>query len=181
MNDTWIRLERWLEKHDPILLDTLNGPATAAALDQAARHLGVQLPEDLRASLLRHEGQSDTPGLMDWRLFCLDEVVGEWNTYQEDSVGPYAAAMAASVTPHRGIRDVYWSPRWVPVAGLGSSDVVCVDLDPAPGGVAGQVIMRWKSGDREVLAPSFGAWLAGLAGDMEAGRCMVDEEGFLER
>ena len=103
-----------------------------------------------------------------------EEIVGEWHTCEDDSRG------LPTVTPRPGVRDVAWSARWVPVASLGSSDVVCVDLDPAEGGAAGQVIVRWKSGAREILAAGFGEWLGRLADDLEAGRYAVDAEGFLD-
>src|SRR6185369_6214514 len=63
MNALWTRLERWLEARSPALFATLGPPAAEEAIAAAERHLGLRFPADLRASLLVHEGQTDTPGL----------------------------------------------------------------------------------------------------------------------
>src|SRR5438874_11337379 len=57
MEDLWRRLEAHLARHAPILLATLNPPATAAAIRRAEAELGVPLPADLAASLRAHDGQ----------------------------------------------------------------------------------------------------------------------------
>ncbi len=179
MHHTWARIERWLRTNAPDVFASLLAPATDDEIGAAERELGVSFPVDLGSSLRRHAGQGDGPGLVDgWRLYDVHEIAAEWRTSRSD---PDAESFDECVTPAAGIRDVYWSARWVPVAGLGSSDLVCVDLDPAPGGQLGQVIMRWKSGDRAILATSVGAWLAALADDLEAGRYRVDRNGALEK
>ena len=62
------------------------------------------------------------------------------------------------------MRDLWWSPRWIPLTGNGAGDHLCVDLDPAPGGAPGQVITMWHMDDvREVKAAGWAAWLEGVA------------------
>ena len=46
-----------------------------------------------------------------------------------------------------GVRSDWWNAKWVPFAGDGGGDSLCVDLAPAKGGVAGQVIMHHHAAD----------------------------------
>jgi cell wall assembly regulator SMI1 len=59
MDEIWDRIEAWLAQHAPAVLAGLNGPATEQELDATERALGVTLPEDVRASYRRHNGQPD--------------------------------------------------------------------------------------------------------------------------
>ncbi|MBO3749148.1 SMI1/KNR4 family protein [Streptosporangiaceae bacterium NEAU-GS5] len=52
----WHRIERWLAKKAPETYRTLNGPAQPAAIAKYEAAMGARFPDDLRASLLRHDG-----------------------------------------------------------------------------------------------------------------------------
>jgi cell wall assembly regulator SMI1 len=58
-------------------------------------------------------------------------------------------------------------------------DKLVLDLDPAPGGSVGQLFKWSNSGSLplQVLAPSFGDWLAGLAEKLSKRRFSLDEFG----
>jgi len=50
-------------------------------------------------------------------------------------------------------------------------------MDPAPGGTVGQIITMWHDGgEREVMAASFGEWLATLADEYERGEWVYSED-----
>ncbi|WP_157253431.1 SMI1/KNR4 family protein [Nonomuraea typhae] len=55
----WRRIERWLARKAPKTLRTLNPPADAREIARAERAIGQSFPDDLRASLLRHNGVKD--------------------------------------------------------------------------------------------------------------------------
>ncbi|MFG1617407.1 SMI1/KNR4 family protein [Nonomuraea wenchangensis] len=59
VNATWRRIERWLARHAPATYTSLRPPATPLAIAQAEAAMGARFPDDLRASLLRHDGASD--------------------------------------------------------------------------------------------------------------------------
>ncbi|MGP4102214.1 SMI1/KNR4 family protein [Nonomuraea sp. KM90] len=59
MNATWRRTERWLARHAPATYKSLRPPATPQAIARAEAAMGAHLPDDLRASLLRHDGARD--------------------------------------------------------------------------------------------------------------------------
>ncbi|MEQ4716461.1 SMI1/KNR4 family protein [Nonomuraea sp. B19D2] len=52
----WRRIERWLRANAPRTYRTLAGPGRARTIAIAESQMGVDFPDDLRASLLRHNG-----------------------------------------------------------------------------------------------------------------------------
>src|SRR5262249_14147302 len=72
-----------------------------------------------------------------------------------DALGP------GHVTARGPVKPRYKSERWWPITCIyGSSDYHCLDLDPAEGGVGGQVIRLADDDSRRwVRAPSFTAFL----------------------
>ncbi|UBU16737.1 SMI1/KNR4 family protein [Nonomuraea gerenzanensis] len=52
----WRRIERWLRANAPRTYRTLGKPGRARTIAIAEAQMGVDLPDDLRASLLRHNG-----------------------------------------------------------------------------------------------------------------------------
>src|SRR5690606_15188213 len=54
----------------------------------------------------------------------------------------------------------YFSEGWIPFAGNGAGDYLCIDMDPGSEGTLGQ-IFRWNHDDdhKPPLAPSLDAWL----------------------
>ncbi|MEV5890839.1 SMI1/KNR4 family protein [Nonomuraea fuscirosea] len=52
----WRRIERWLRTNAPRTYRTLRAPGKARTIAVAEAQMGVDFPDDLRASLLRHNG-----------------------------------------------------------------------------------------------------------------------------
>ncbi|WP_084965622.1 SMI1/KNR4 family protein [Thermoactinospora rubra] len=52
----WRRIERWLKANAPRTYATLGRPGRARTIAVAESQMGVDFPDDLRASLLRHNG-----------------------------------------------------------------------------------------------------------------------------
>ncbi|MFJ7209423.1 SMI1/KNR4 family protein [Streptomyces sp. NPDC098789] len=58
---SWTRIDAWLREHAPRTFATLRPPAGDAEIAAAQERLGVTLPPDLVASLLRHNGALEGP------------------------------------------------------------------------------------------------------------------------
>lgn len=56
VNRQWRRIESWLKTHAPRSHRTLGKPGKAADIAAAEAEMGLRFPDDLRASLLRHDG-----------------------------------------------------------------------------------------------------------------------------
>ncbi|MET8048169.1 SMI1/KNR4 family protein [Streptosporangium sp. NPDC005286] len=125
VNHQWRRIERWLAANAPESLRTLGRPARARTIAVAEAQMGLRFPDDLRASLLRHDGArvvGDTwpfgfignrnqgvRGIRDtWRRLC--------GTDGED-IG------ATGI----GSRAEWWDGRMIPFGANGSGDHLVID------------------------------------------------------
>ncbi|MEV3980223.1 SMI1/KNR4 family protein [Nonomuraea sp. NPDC049758] len=91
----WRRIERWLRSNAPRTYRTLGGPVRARTIAVAESQMGVDFPDALRASLLRHNGARGAGvlgfrseagdhltvrGIRDaWREMCARRPAGAWD------------------------------------------------------------------------------------------------------
>lgn len=96
VNRQWARIERWLKANAPASRRTLRGPARPRTIAVAEAQMGLRFPNDLRASLLRHNGAAAVDGTWPfgflsngflgvreirdtWRMLCgIDDKVEDW-------------------------------------------------------------------------------------------------------
>ena len=171
MDQVWDRIEAWLSLHAPAIAAGLNPPASVEALDATERFLGVELPDDVRSSYLRHDGQpQDSPWMLEgWEWLSLERLRDEWKVWKDLLDGGDFEGIESDADGVTVVKD-WWNPRWIPLTYSGSGDHHCLDLAPGPGGKLGQIIEMWHDeGSRPVVADSFRAWLAEFADDLEAG------------
>jgi hypothetical protein len=64
--DAWLRIERWLAAKAPLTHASLQAGAGAPAVADAQRRLGLTFPDDLVASLQRHDGCEWSRGHCGW-------------------------------------------------------------------------------------------------------------------
>jgi cell wall assembly regulator SMI1 len=165
----WRRIEWWLEAQQEGLSARLAPGATVEALDAAERKMGVRLPEDVRESYLRHDGEQEFLGLfLGWWQMSLQDVQREWAFERWEERAPRS----------RGpVKAQSWSPRWIPVLANGAGDFLCVDLDPPEQGTPGQLILvHHDDPERIRMTRSFTSWLTRFAGRLEAGEYAYDED-----
>jgi cell wall assembly regulator SMI1 len=186
VGDVWNRVEAWLSLHAPDIRESLLPPVGAGAVQDLEEVVKLALPTAFKTSLALHDGQDDRApsGLFPystilgpapaWRLLSVEEIDREWQMLAELSDGGDFKGNKAS--PATGVRPDWWNKGWLPIAGDGGGDSVCIDLSPATGGSIGQIIIfHHDDGDRPVLASSFESWLTELAGNLEAGRYRYEQ------
>lgn len=179
--EAWAGIGTWLAANAPAIAASLRPPAANADILAFQAEFGAPLPTDLVESLRIHDGQerSAPHGLFpapedvlgpvpSHRVLAVAEIEREWGLMKDLLDGREFVGL--KVQPDSGVRADWWHTGWVPVADNGGGDYFCVDTAPADGGTPGQVILfRHDSGDRPVLAASFGAWLAALAAGLAGG------------
>jgi cell wall assembly regulator SMI1 len=75
---------------------------------------------------------------------------------------------------HAGLWEGHWHRGWLPIASDGGGDSWSLDVDPAPGGVIGQIVyFDHEVGSTPVLYPSFTAWFGHYLEQVDAGRVRV--------
>lgn len=160
------RLERWLSQHRRRYLEGLLPPASPAELEAVQTALGRPIPDDLRALLSWHNGQSeDLIGHFqeDWDLMSTKQIV---SLKRELDAGEDVPAG--------------WQPVWIAFLEDNSRDFVCLDS-----GAAGAPVREVWQGKTEhaVVAPSLAAWLAAFVQDVESGKYHEEPErgSFLRR
>jgi cell wall assembly regulator SMI1 len=180
------RIARWITDHAPGWSDTggarplFNPPASAEALADLAARLAFPLPDDLRALLLTSDG--GRPGSYPlpmrateptkWQHLSAAEIAERWIFLDSVAHDVRFEGVVRTVGP---VRAVWWNRGWIPIADCGTGDVVCIDMDPAQGGVAGQLILYAHDfAERNVLYRAALDWLSESADDIEAGRYVYE-------
>ncbi|GAA3445600.1 SMI1/KNR4 family protein [Planomonospora venezuelensis] len=144
VNRQWARIERWLRANAPGSHRTLAPPARARTIAVAEAQMGLRFPDDLRASLLRHNGSVHAGRV--WGFgFLMNESLGvrairdTWRGLCETDAGDGADDP----------RSDWWDGRMIPVGSDGLGNHLVVDsvrrdvggtdhegsMDFAPGGV----------------------------------------------
>jgi cell wall assembly regulator SMI1 len=193
VTNAWAEIEAWLAVNAPSIRKSLRPPGKDTALKKLRTKFGLSLPLDFLQSVQVHDGQKTNaehglfPGgqwelgpLPSCQLLTLAEIGTEWAMMKElFDDGNFAGQKSE---PARGIRDDWWNPGWIPIAGNGGGDYFCLDLAPAKTGTSGQFIMFFHDMDeRRLIAKSYAAWLEELAKGFASGRYILDkDEGIVE-
>ncbi|HEY3505410.1 MAG TPA: SMI1/KNR4 family protein [Actinocatenispora sp.] len=149
----------------------------------AEARIGVRLPEDLRALYRVVRDDMAEHGLLGRKsLMPLDEVVreylasglGSWG-WNDDVFGVNRVVLESA--PYGRIRRLSRGVRWITVATDRACNWCAVDLDPAPGGVSGQLFEygRDHHGPVGYVAESVTAILRDVVAALRSGTC-VDED-----
>lgn len=181
MEEIWMQIDAWLMANAPALLTVLQPGASDAQIRDCEAFLSVQFPDDVKASYRIHNGQSSCEyGLIHGREFLsLERIKDEWRIWKElldggtfqTEDGHYQGS-----EPAPGIRNLWWSSKWIPLTHDGGGNHDCLDLDPAEGGTVGQIITMWHDdAERALVAPSFREWLKQYYEGIEAGLLVFSE------
>lgn len=169
----WVEIEESLHTTKQGLAARLRQPVSEEDLADAERRLGRELPEDVRASYLRHDGESCDPsftGLFGDSWFKpLNELLDAWQSENQ------LKRLKEPVTVEGPMQAQLWNPAWIPIAG-DSGYFYCIDLDPAPGGNVGQVIYLWRAPQRRVIARSITEFLQNQLKSIRSGVLYYDED-----
>jgi cell wall assembly regulator SMI1 len=168
ISDSWARIQARIRREAPSLLLSFSPPASREQVAAAEATLGVELPTDLRSSILLHDGGPDLGG---WQLFTLEETTRAWAALRE--------ALAEGTFPEgRDLAGEFvLADWWHPAFAAGDDSALCVDLAPGKKGTPGQVV-EWfpDRPERPVRAGSFAAWLSDIADDLDFGRWVFSDD-----
>lgn len=168
---TWTRLEKWLQKNLPAAHRSLNHGATQRQIRDLEKATRRTLPDDLKESLLIHNGQKDVLegvvfGLL---LIPIDWILSDWELMRRVPEDGAASAEHGS-TPIDAVQCCDNHPGWIPLTFDGSGSHLGVDLAPGVKGAWGQVINFGKSEyNHFAISASWGDFLADLMDELAAG------------
>ncbi|NUP02659.1 MAG: hypothetical protein HOW71_33880 [Nonomuraea sp.] len=124
VNRQWARIERWLKANAPRTYRTLGRPGRSTTIAVAEAQMGIRFPDDLRASLLRHNGAFSTPGTMGFGFLgnasmSVRQIRDAWRGLCEiDGV---------DMVESGGPRTEWWDGRMIPVGADGVGDHLVID------------------------------------------------------
>lgn len=163
----WSRIEAWMDANAPEALEVLRPGVNEESIDRAEEILELELPESVRRSLARHDGQEMRwPSLVEFGfLMPLQQVVDDSRRlaqWYEERSGATAA-------------DEWWRPGLMPFVSR-DGDYLCLDLEPPKGRPPGEVwaLLHDDEPARSRVAADFGAWLERWADELEAGVFYLD-------
>lgn len=177
MQELWRDFESWLAVNWPEGLADLNPPASDDDIAKLERALGVRLPPDYIDCLKIHDGQRNRAGgLFDnFEFLSCSGVLAQWQIWKELHDRGRFDDIASDADP--GIRNDWWNPKWIPLTHNGGGDHDCLDLDPAPTGMCGQIITMWhETANREVQGNSFRVWFRRYVRAVLAGNYVYSKE-----
>lgn len=174
IESAWARLKKWYTENVPAKVFSFERGASAAEIANAGAHLGVTLPKEVADSYLICNGLHGC-GLSYFGYFnSLKEMVSIWDRWcsfdKEALEWPHPW-----LEPDAGIKKIYWNRLRIPLTDNQDNNHVFLDLDPADGGVVGQVIFLERlEGPRMKLADSLALWLHRFVGGLESGQYIYD-------
>lgn len=149
--------------------------ATETELKAAEEKMNIMLPEDFKKFYRGFNGQNEyADALFDTFFLCsLKQLLYFWDAFkfnEEDFL-----QIPAEAEP--GIKNVWGCALWVPFAATADGHCLCLDFEPAEGGNAGQVITFWyNSPERELVAPSFKAFIVDFVANIKNGTYVYTKE-----
>lgn len=167
----------------PELIDSLNPPATPAAIASVEQELGAPLPPAVRESFLVADGQdleSNGVGLFyGLHLLPLEEVMREWHFWRQAEADPATGANPAVLAtmasiPPQWVKSLYACRGWLPLLSDRSGNYVGVDLDPAQSGQWGQTIIFGRDFDRKCVLwrgegeSGWAKWISSIVDELES-------------
>lgn len=177
----WTMIDETLAAKAAPMFAVLRAAATEADIAQAEASLGFAFPSELRDAHLTHDGQQPDwetrlPFLGEYHWFSLKQIV-QTHRMQMEILGSADVVADDSSAPDQKVRYEFWNPRWLPVAGTSSGQLLFLDFAPGPAGSAGQVVC-WDAveGARQaVFSESFQALIDGIVDALSLGKITYSE------
>lgn len=181
IDSAWDIIERVLQEHLPEVAETLRGPANDEELSRLKDEIGRDLPEDLVASLHRHDGQDNPTQLLDIfdhnTLLSIDAMI-EKHELNADVLGDDIEDTYDWMEPDK-VRTIPNSRGWLQFTSA-EGNGYAIDLDPLPAGQIGQIL--YLPIDGPTPAPEFSSyleWISTLAQRLESGEFTIEGTGGL--
>ncbi len=174
VNVAWERIEKWFSEKAPGM--ELGAAASAAEITAVETHIGFALPEELKASLMRHNGVENWTKV---ELLSTNDIQREWDCWAglvDD--GTFDDQVGENWTD--SLQKCWYDKKWIPLDADGGGNGSMIDLNPGDKGTVGQIIyMDHEVGPNGPVFADLATYLEKAAQDLEGGKYRV-EDGYLE-
>jgi cell wall assembly regulator SMI1 len=145
--------------------------------DDALLSKGVLFGSEVLPLLDENDCLASSPSLGHWKFWS--EMVEAAERGEDDGMLDEFSRESTS-SPQGAIQRLHACRDWIPLVEMNDSNLIGIDLDPGPSGVAGQVINFGRDQERKyVLARSWSHFLEDVADELERGNFVISEdEGY---
>jgi GTPase len=174
----WLALTSALLKRDPSL--EFRRPASALALTNIETELGRPLPDELHQLYRLNDGQShptnDSLGLLLLSLAQSQSVLRSFQHLLEEDPDAQRVVQEQEFDVQDGmVQFLKFHRLWWPVFQT-QDDYVCVDLDPGPSGIGGQLVLCGpKVKTPLVIAPALSEFVSWWSNELERNSSPLEE------
>jgi len=178
VNELWKEIEAWLEKNAPMVMEGLREGANAESILEMTSVFGSNIPQEYLDSLRRHNGEAE---LSDYQYLSTTSLISNASRLCERmKAGEFSEHEIFD--PEAGIiENSWWSKFWIPFAKDSGANYFCIDLNPGPNGMLGQVLRHERlAGPVVTEFASFTDWLTDYRGKLLSGYYQVNEDGLIE-
>lgn len=167
-----------LTKLAPKLVEALQPLATQSQFDELAKVVGQPLPEGLVRLYSEHNGHDPKKFVnfaFGYVFLPIEDVTKQCTDYTNVKPSPLKNA-------DPGIRSEYtFAPQRIPIGDDKGTSLICVDLDPAEGGLLGQVIqLDYDFSVALKVADSVEHYAEIFLADLQAGLYHLNEDALAE-
>lgn len=162
----WAAIESWPITPSLKGGSIFNAGASLTEIQEFEKNIGVNLPQDIIDSYLRHDGMPPENGyycFWEGNFLSLQQSLKaqqERSCTAKEIFGDYGSAEYLQAEMVQGpVKPARWLPLWIPILKK-NKEYVCIDFDPAPEGLSGQIIeIDWEGCAVEVIASSYRTFL----------------------
>jgi cell wall assembly regulator SMI1 len=194
MRTVWKRIDNWLTVHAPELGELLLSGATDEEIHATEAVMGVEFPEDIKASYRIHNGVRFSPPSSNFiggrfALFSLKEMIEMWEQWHQpqkniidysegDSEDDWRKDIREA-TEQQGISLSIEGidAKLVPLMNWPVGVYLCFDAAHTLYESFGQLLEYDPESGLALVAPSLRAFLSAFADDLEAGKYAVEPWG----
>jgi len=160
VNDAWEMIEEWFAKNKPEY--KLAPGASDAEIEKLETHLGMAIPDALKASLKRHNGVDE----LEWpkgEFLSIESIIRDWDM----RTGIFEGLDEEADQEEGMIKAGWWHKEWIPIDADGAGNGACMDLAPGPKGKKGQIIdFDHESGPNGPHFEDLGEYLEAVCDDL---------------
>lgn len=141
--------------------------------------LSAPLPSDYRSSLQLRRGAVE---FYDYTYLPLKTVVRKWESMNASLAKGDFQSLDVIDPESDLIQRAWWHSGYVPFAADSSGNLLCIDVNPGPKGVRGQIV-QWDTVEGPIRTKhgSFLSWLEAYRQDLHSGKYVVDKSGYLKK
>ncbi|UYO74645.1 SMI1/KNR4 family protein [Halomonas qinghailakensis] len=146
--ELWDALAQELKIIAPKITIEMNTGASPQDFQKLEYLIGATLPDGFKRLYVLHNGQKNCfpPFYYTEELLSIDRIIQEWSVWKQlldNKYFQHPDGTSYTSEPHPHIKNNWWNPKWIPITNDGNGNHLCLDLDPADGGLYGQIIRMW--------------------------------------